>query len=106
MTNERLEFLGDAILGAIIADMLFRRYPFRDEGFLTEKSKYGRDNVDGKFGNLTKEALMDYNSAQNEEDLKGLVFDTIPQTIEEPRCAAGMCNILEMNNIETEAVGI
>jgi len=36
LTNERLEYLGDAILGAIIADMLFRRYPFRDEGFLTE----------------------------------------------------------------------
>jgi ribonuclease III len=36
LTNERLEFLGDAILGAVIADMLFRLYPFRDEGFLTE----------------------------------------------------------------------
>jgi ribonuclease-3 len=36
MTNERLEFLGDAVLGSVIADMLFRRFPFRDEGFLTE----------------------------------------------------------------------
>lgn len=36
LTNERLEFLGDAVLGAIVADMLFRRFPFRDEGFLTE----------------------------------------------------------------------
>ncbi len=36
MSNERLEYLGDAILGAIVADMLFRRFPFRDEGFLTE----------------------------------------------------------------------
>ncbi len=36
LSNERLEFLGDAILGAIVADMLFRRFPFRDEGFLTE----------------------------------------------------------------------
>lgn len=36
LSNERLEFLGDAVLGAIIADMLFRRFPFRDEGFLTE----------------------------------------------------------------------
>ncbi len=35
-SNERLEFLGDAILGAIIADFLFRKYPFKDEGFLTE----------------------------------------------------------------------
>lgn len=36
LTNERLEYLGDAVLGAIVADMLFRRFPFRDEGFLTE----------------------------------------------------------------------
>ncbi|MBM3426443.1 MAG: ribonuclease III [Bacteroidetes bacterium] len=35
-SNERLEFLGDAILGAVIAEYLFKRYPYRDEGFLTE----------------------------------------------------------------------
>ena len=34
--NERLEFLGDAILGAIIADYLFKMFPFKDEGFLTQ----------------------------------------------------------------------
>lgn len=36
LSNERLEFLGDAILGAVIAEFLFQKYPFRDEGFLTE----------------------------------------------------------------------
>lgn len=35
-SNERLEYLGDAILGAAIADYLFKRFPFKDEGFLTE----------------------------------------------------------------------
>lgn len=35
-SNERLEYLGDAILGAVVADMLFKRFPFKDEGFLTE----------------------------------------------------------------------
>ncbi|WP_062544228.1 ribonuclease III [Rufibacter tibetensis] len=35
-TNERLEFLGDAILGAVIAEYLFKKYPYKDEGFLTE----------------------------------------------------------------------
>jgi ribonuclease-3 len=34
--NERLEYLGDAILSAIVADYLFRRYPYKGEGFLTE----------------------------------------------------------------------
>lgn len=33
---ERLEFLGDAVLGAIIADEVFRRFPGMDEGQLTE----------------------------------------------------------------------
>lgn len=36
VSNERLEFLGDAILGAIVAEFLFNKYPYRDEGFLTE----------------------------------------------------------------------
>lgn len=36
LSNERLEFLGDAVLGAVVADMLFKRFPYRDEGFLTE----------------------------------------------------------------------
>ena len=36
VSNERLEFLGDAILGAVIAEHLFALYPFKDEGFLTQ----------------------------------------------------------------------
>jgi ribonuclease-3 len=35
-SNERLEYLGDAILGAIVAEYLFKKYPFKDEGFLTD----------------------------------------------------------------------
>lgn len=35
-SNERLEYLGDAILGAVVAEYLFKKYPFKDEGFLTE----------------------------------------------------------------------
>jgi ribonuclease-3 len=34
--NERLEFLGDAILSSVIAHYLFRKYPYKGEGFLTE----------------------------------------------------------------------
>ena len=35
-TNERLEYLGDAILSTIVAEYLFRKYPNKDEGFLTK----------------------------------------------------------------------
>ena len=33
--NQRLEFLGDAVLGFLVAQYLFERYADRDEGFLT-----------------------------------------------------------------------
>ncbi len=35
-SNERLEFLGDAVLGSVVAELLFKKYPYKDEGFLTE----------------------------------------------------------------------
>ncbi|MBK8702081.1 MAG: ribonuclease III [Saprospiraceae bacterium] len=34
--NERLEYLGDAILSTIVAEYLFKKYPGKDEGFLTK----------------------------------------------------------------------
>src|SRR5574344_2407107 len=36
MNNERLEYLGDAVLGIIVGDYLFKKYPYQGEGFLTE----------------------------------------------------------------------
>jgi ribonuclease-3 len=36
VNNERLEYLGDAILDAIVADYLFKRFPEGDEGFMTK----------------------------------------------------------------------
>ncbi len=35
INNERLEFLGDAVLNAIVADVLYHKYPDEKEGFLT-----------------------------------------------------------------------
>jgi ribonuclease III len=44
--NERLEFLGDAILGALVADYLYNKYPQADEGFLTKmRSKIVKRNT-------------------------------------------------------------
>jgi len=36
INNERLEFLGDAVIEAVISDFLFIEFPERDEGFLTQ----------------------------------------------------------------------
>jgi ribonuclease-3 len=38
-SNERLEFLGDSVIGFVIADIMFRRYPEFDEGKLTDLRK-------------------------------------------------------------------
>lgn len=35
-SNERLEYLGDAVLNTVVAELLFNRFPFKNEGFLTE----------------------------------------------------------------------
>jgi ribonuclease-3 len=35
-SNERLEFLGDSVIGTIVAEYLFKKFPFKDEGFLTK----------------------------------------------------------------------
>lgn len=35
MSNERLEFLGDSVLGLIVSNYLFDKFPDKDEGFLT-----------------------------------------------------------------------
>ena len=36
MTNQRLEFLGDAVLELISSDFLYKLYPDKDEGYLTK----------------------------------------------------------------------
>ena len=36
INNERLEYLGDAVLGTVVAEYLYKKYPLKGEGFLTE----------------------------------------------------------------------
>jgi len=53
--NERLEFLGDAILDAVVADIVFKKFKNQDEGFLTNtRSKIVKretlDRISGKLG--------------------------------------------------------
>ena len=63
-------------------------------------------SIDGKFGDQTKNALDAYNTDNFEEDPQATVFNNIPSKLDEPRCAAGMCNILEGNGVLTEAIGV
>jgi ribonuclease-3 len=61
--NERLEFLGDAMLGAIVGEFLFRKYPNQDEGFLTEiRSRIvRRESLNAIATRMGIEKIVQYN---------------------------------------------
>ncbi|MGI2262292.1 ribonuclease III [Candidatus Cardinium hertigii] len=63
-SNERLEFLGDAILSAIVADYLFKKYPLKEEGFLTDiRSKLvNRDALNGLARKIHLDKLLHYDT--------------------------------------------
>jgi len=63
-SNERLEFLGDAVLGSVIAELLFKLYPYKDEGFLTElRSKIvSRANLNQLSRKLGFNEFMEYDA--------------------------------------------
>lgn len=63
-SNERLEFLGDAVLGLVVGEILFKKYPFKDEGFLTEmRSKMvNRAHLNQLSRKLGIDELIDYDS--------------------------------------------
>lgn len=65
--NERLEYLGDAILGAVIAEYLYLKYPSEDEGFLTEMrskivSRHSLNHIAKDMGIIV---LMNFNKADH-----------------------------------------
>lgn len=62
--NERLEYLGDAIIGAIIGEYLFKKYPNKSEGYLTEmRSKIvSRQSLNSIAKKMGLQKLVRYNS--------------------------------------------
>ncbi|MDR0750120.1 MAG: ribonuclease III [Tannerellaceae bacterium] len=64
LNNERLEFLGDAILDAVVADILYKHFKNKREGFLTNtRSKIvQRDNLDRIAINLGLQKLVVYSA--------------------------------------------
>jgi ribonuclease III len=66
-SNERLEYLGDAVLGSIVADFLFKKFPFRDEGFLTEMRSriVSRSNLNSLSRKLGIDRLVEASKDNN-----------------------------------------
>lgn len=79
ISNERLEFLGDAILDAVIAEYLFKLFPYKDEGFLTQmKSKIVSGNhlnkLSSKLG-IDKLIQCSQDSGSHYKSMKGDAFE-------------------------------
>lgn len=67
ISNERLEYLGDAVLSAVVATYLFKRFPFENEGFLTEtRSKVvSRKNLNALSRKLGLPEMVTKNNENN-----------------------------------------
>lgn len=83
-SNERLEFLGDAVLGSVVAEVLFKRYPYKGEGFLTEmRSKIvNRSNLNALGRKLGFNELVEYdnrmvNYQNKQSSLLGDAFEAL-----------------------------
>nr|WP_293839387.1 ribonuclease III [uncultured Arsenicibacter sp.] len=65
-SNERLEYLGDAVLGMVIAEFLFKKYPYKDEGFLTEiRSRIvNREVLNGISRKIGLDRLIEYDGSR------------------------------------------
>ena len=80
-SNERLEYLGDAILGAVIAEHLFKIFPFKDEGFLTKmRSKIvSRSHLNQLAAKLGIDKFIEANleSSAKSSAMKGDAFEAM-----------------------------
>ena len=83
-SNERLEYLGDAVLNLIVAEYLFKKYPFKDEGFLTKirskiVSRESLNNLGRKVG--LKELINFKNVNEYSKNYNSLYGDALEAII-------------------------
>ncbi|WP_368671760.1 ribonuclease III [Lewinella sp. W8] len=78
--NERLEYLGDAVLGTIVAEYLYKKYPTGDEGFLTKmRSKIVKRKSLNEIGfNMgLDEILSTYNNTRIAKSMLGNAVEAL-----------------------------
>ena len=83
-SNERLEYLGDAVLNLIVAEYLFKKYPYKDEGFLTKirskiVSRDSLNNLGRKVG--LKELINFKNVDEFSKNYKSIFGDALEAII-------------------------
>ena len=82
-SNERLEYLGDAILGAVVAHYLFKRFPYKEEGFLTEmRSKIvSRAHLNKLSVKLGLDKFIQSNNVRDSKSIHGDTFEALTGAI-------------------------
>ncbi|MFI3314117.1 MAG: ribonuclease III [Rikenellaceae bacterium] len=81
LNNERLEFLGDAVIEAVVSDMIFIEYPKGDEGFLTQLrskivSRSSLNHVAEKIG-LVEHIITQSHLPTNNKHMAGDAFEAM-----------------------------
>ena len=81
VNNERLEFLGDAVLDAILSDYLFEKFPDANEGFMTKiRSRIVNRDVLNQLAvsmGLDKLLVSNVNSAHSTGNLYGDALEAL-----------------------------
>jgi ribonuclease III len=82
-SNERLEFLGDSVIGTVVADYLFKKFPYKDEGFLTKMrskmvSRQQHNRIAVKLGlNNFLEVNNDRHSTNRPSSINGDAYEAL-----------------------------
>ena len=81
--NERLEYLGDAILSSVVADFLFKKYPYKEEGFLTEmRSKMvNRATLNDIAVKMGIKKISNYNKYDNSLKISQIFGNTLEAVV-------------------------
>ncbi|HBE40432.1 MAG TPA: ribonuclease III [Bacteroidales bacterium] len=81
INNERLEYLGDAVLDAILSEYLFKKFPDANEGFLTKiRSRIVNREVLNQLAisiGINTLLVSNVNSVQNSKNLCGDAFEAL-----------------------------
>ncbi len=81
LNNERLEFLGDAILDAVVGDIVFRHFEGKREGFLTNaRSKLVQRETLGKLAKemgITNMIILNSQATSHNSYLGGNAFEAL-----------------------------
>lgn len=82
INNERLEYLGDAILGSVIGEYLFKKYPNQNEGFLTKmRSKMVNGDTLGDLSLKMKLDVLLENTVTGSQSIKHISGDAMEALI-------------------------